>query len=170
MRRSLYQAIRPFSFAPKLVFVLALGTSCAIAQTGFRELVPSSGFPPPVAPGVSAWGNGIELAAAALSWLADVGLPKTINDHLNALAVQINQHPLTMGGTLVVVIIQQSSARDANGDYARSYFSSFIGGTGATPQVNLNAYNSKALIEPGVPNGFVTRHVYFWYPAPQRAH
>ena len=167
MRRSLYRAIRPFSFASKLVLLLAFGASCAIGQTGFTELVPSSGFSPPVAPGVSAWGNGVELAAAALSWLADVGLTKTIDDHLNALAVQINQHPLTMGGTLVVVIIQQSSAPDANGDYARSYLSSFIGGTGATPQVTLNAYNAKAQLEPGVPSGFVTRHIYFWYPAPK---
>jgi hypothetical protein len=130
MRRSLHQVIRPFSFASKLVLVLALGTSCAIAQRGFTEPVPSSGFSPPVAPGVSAWGNGIELTAAALSWLADVGLTKTINDHLNALAVQINQHPLTMGGTLVVVISQQPSAPDANGDYARSYLSSFIAASG----------------------------------------
>ncbi|WP_433985225.1 hypothetical protein RBB78_24795 (plasmid) [Tunturiibacter empetritectus] len=167
MRRSLYQTIHPFSFTSKLVLVLALGTSSAIAQAGFTELVPSSGFSPPVVPGVSAWGNGVALAAAALSWLADVGLTKTINNKLNALAVQINQHPLTMGGTLVVVIIQQSSAPDANGDYARSYLSSFIAGTGSTPQVTLNAYNAKSQLEPGVPDGFVTRHVYFWYPAPQ---
>jgi len=134
----------------------------ASAQAGLTELVPSGPTMPPVAPGPSAWGAGVQLAADFLGWLSDQGLKSSINAKLDSMKKQIDAAMPLTGGVLVVIGIQQSEQPDVNGNYARSVLDGYIGGTGATPKVTLDSYLGQSRMEQGVPSGFVRRNLYFW--------
>jgi hypothetical protein len=136
-----------------------------MAQSGFTELVPSGPTAPPVVPGASPWGAGVQLAAAFLGWLSDQGLRTSINAKLEELKPQIDAAMPPTGGVLVVVGIQQSEQPDSNGNFVRSVLDGYIGGAGATPKATMDAYLAQDRLETGVPDGFVRRNVYFWRTA-----
>ena len=157
--------------AKLLISVVCIGvfaswnTSAALAQSGFTELVPSGPTMPPVPPGGSAWGAGVQLAAAFLGWLSDQGMKSSINAKLNDMKDQINSAMPSTGGVLIVVGIQQSAQPDVNGNFVRSVLDGFIAGKGATPKATLDAYLAQDNLEQGVPDGFVRRDIYIWKAA-----
>lgn len=144
---------------------MALSVPSAMAQAGLTELVPSGPTMPPVPPGASAWGGGVQLAADFLGWLSDQGLKSSINAKLDSMKSQIDTAMPLTGGVLVVIGIQQSEQPDANGNYFRSVLDGYIGGTGATPKVTMDSYLGQSRLEQGAPTGFVRRNIYFWKAA-----
>jgi len=163
----LMQSSRRGGFAAALCSVVLLSTTVSFggAQSGFTELIPSGPEMPPVAPGMSPWGGGVQLAASFLSWLNNQVLRSNIQARLDSMRAQIAQVMPATGGVLVVIGIQQSEQPDINGEFVRSVLDGYVAGTGPTPKATMEAYLAEDRLEQGVPPGFQRRNVYFWEPA-----
>jgi hypothetical protein len=159
------QWIAPFS----VVTLLILSSPNLNAQVGYKELVPAGPDSPPVVPGESPWGAGIKLASQILSWLSDEGLAANVKAKIDSLQSQVDaQMPSVGGGVLVVVTIQQWATPDINGNVARSLVNGFVAGSAGSPELALKNYLNSDRLEPGPPDGWVLRHIYFWKPSPGR--
>lgn len=154
--------------AAALLFITGLSMRLPIAvaaQSDLVEIVPSGPDMPPVAPGKSPWGRGVQLAAAFLGWLNDQAVKSAIQAKVDSLNSQINAAMPQVGGVLVVIGVQQSVQPDNNGNYFRSVLDGYIGGSGRTPKATMDAYLAQDRLEAAPPAGFVRRNVYFWKPA-----